>query len=305
MITVRVKFRNESIEETLSREATVLDLKNTIKIQKGVPVDQQRLEIANSQNKRIILENQKSLSEYSTFIEGNNMSLVLKNLGKQIEYANLFYLEYGFPAVSFIIFFLFNLGRVKMYHVLITALVVIHFGKRILETKYVHVFSVPSVPLSVLVRNCIYYWGIFGILVPIEVFVARRDPQLWSPLATTFLVLLFLAFEYLNFYCHWQLRNLRAVGTDDGQAVTTERKVTRGLFFDQIVSPNYTFEILAWITFSIIFRTLVGLTFTFLGFFIMRNWAFDKKKKMLSLPNLSAADRESVRRRYLIFPFIV
>ena len=44
-------------------------------------------------------------------------------------------------------------------------LTIIHFSKRILESMFIHLFSKKTAPLKGALRNFIYYWIGYGILV--------------------------------------------------------------------------------------------------------------------------------------------
>ena len=305
MINIEIKAGRGLIEEKADWDTTVLEIKQRINNKKRISIDQQRLEIANLQEKRVVLENSKTLSNYKEYIEDGKLSLVFKDLGMQVKYANFFYLEYSFPIFSFLLFLLCNLKNSTPFHFLMMLLVIVHFGKRLLETKYVHIFSIASVPVSVAIRNCIYYWIVFGILVPIEVFYVRKQPQLWSSGITFLLTTLFFLFEFLNFYCHYQLRQLRVVEVQGVKSINSDKKIPTGLFFDSIISPNYTFEILAWLTFSILFSTILGFLFASLGCAIMTSWALEKKKKLLKLKGITEQEKHLVQKRYLTIPFVI
>lgn len=58
-------------------------------------------------------------------------------------------------------------------------------------------------------------------------------------------------FELCNLISHLQLRYLRPAGT-------TVRKIPRGFLFELVSCPNYTCEILAWISFSFMTQSVAG-----------------------------------------------
>lgn len=84
------------------------------------------------------------------------------------------------------------------------------------------------------------------------------------------LIVLFIVFELGNLYCHIVLRNLRI--NPDG-SLNKERKIPKGLFFDLVVCPNYSFEILAWLTFVYLSGSYFALLFIAAGGSIMYIWA--------------------------------
>lgn len=83
----------------------------------------------------------------------------------------------------------------------------------------------------------------------------------------------FLFFEALNGYCHLKLKALRPKGS-------TEHLLPRGLFFDSITCPNYTFEILSWFSFYLFTRVFASLLFTIFGLAQMFIWAEKKTEQV-------------------------
>jgi very-long-chain enoyl-CoA reductase len=302
MLNVEVKLGEKRLDLNLSRITKVGDIKDAVGAQLGIPRGQVRLELPTEDGQRIVLNNEQTLDDFRTHLQGTKLTLSGKNLGSQIPYSSLFYIEYGFPPLSVLFFYLLNLKNVSSYNTLLTFCVVLHFGKRLLETKYVHIFSTPSVPFKVLLRNCLHYWLLIGVLLPIEVFFIR-SPSLGC--CSTILFLVFLSAEAGNLYCHIALRRLREVKRPNGSIeITNERKIPSGLFFDQIIAPNYTFEILAWVAFTLLFKTLVGVVFTALSGFIMTVWAVEKKRKLVQ-SSLDSNEKQQLRAKPATIPFVV
>ena len=72
-----------------------------------------------------------------------------------------------------------------------TGLWTLHFGKRFLETLFVHSFSKATMPLSNLFKNCGYYYSAAAL---VAWDVARRgDVAVWRPAVAAFFL-----FEALN-----------------------------------------------------------------------------------------------------------
>ena len=57
----------------------------------------------------------------------------------------------------------------------------------------------------------------------------------------------------------------------------------RGLFFETVISPHYTFEILAWLAFIFYTSSISTLIFIVLGTNYMYKAARVQKKKLLAL----------------------
>lgn len=58
----------------------------------------------------------------------------------------------------------------------------------------------------------------------------------------------------------------------------TDKLIPNGLFFNQIIAPNYSFEILSWLIFTILFKTITGAFFTLCTYWILSRWAAAKRK---------------------------
>ncbi|CAH1759078.1 14021_t:CDS:2, partial [Entrophospora sp. SA101] len=80
--------------------------------------------------------------------------------------------------------------------------------------------------------------------------------------------------EISNFNTHMALRNLRPPGTRD-------RKIPYGYGFNLVSCPNYSFEILAWISICILTKSLAAYLFTIVGSIQMYLWAIKKHKSYL------------------------
>ena len=116
-----------------------------------------------------------------------------------------------------------------------------HFLKREYETLFIHRFSHATMPLTNLFKNCAHYWLLSGALI--GRFLYSSEYQAPSVFWVLLNLLLFVAAEMANFYTHFVLSKLRPKGS-------TRRAVPNGFGFDWVSCPNYTFEILAWIAFS-------------------------------------------------------
>lgn len=55
-------------------------------------------------------------------------------------------------------------------HKLALGLAMGHYGKRELESMFVHIFSRPTVPLAGTLKNYLHYWVMFGACVGSELF---------------------------------------------------------------------------------------------------------------------------------------
>lgn len=163
-----------------------------------------------------------------------------------------------------------------------------HFLKREYETLFVHRFSHATMPLRNLFKNCSHYWILGGILIAYYLYT----PTYVSPSLPIVLVslLVFLAAEVGNFYTHAVLRSLRPEGT-------TKRGIPRGLGFNLVSCPNYTFEIIAWVAFSVMTGLWSAWLFTIVAAAQMYVWAVKKHRQYrLEFP-------EYPKKRKILIPY--
>merc|ERR1711892_600730 len=171
---------------------------------------------------------------------------------------------------------------------------VFHYAKRVLETIFVHRFSNATMPLANLFKNCSYYWG-FTAYCAYHI----NHPLYTSPCSTQVYLFfgLFLLCELGNFTIHVLLRNLRPAGSKERKIPypnSNPLSQMQGL----VSCPNYTYEIGAWISFSIMTSCLpVGL-FTLAGAYQMILWAQGKHKNYRK-------EFKDYPRRKAIIPFLL
>ena len=307
MIQINVKLIQCSLKLSFKDTELVSKVKERIAQSQKLPVIRQRLEIISSESKKMVLRNEMMISEYLSFSQNGVLEMVCKDLGSQIGYNLLFYLEYCFPPLSVLGAYLAHRKHNNRYHSLLTFCILFHFGKRLLETKFVHIFSTASVPFKVLIRNCIHYWLIIGGILPLEIFVFRKMglPVKLNKKQISLLASFFI-FEFLNFLCHLKLRKLRKTKNSEGiVCISMERKVPSGFFFDYLIVPNYTFELLSWAAFSTFFKSYAATGFTLLSGAIMTQWGLQKKQRYLEMTDISEEEKNMLKNRWVIIPFLI
>ena len=188
-------------------------------------------------------------------------------MAARIPWRTVFLAEYGGPIAIFpVVTAVMNHAPLQARSVdLATALWMFHFSKRFLETLFVHTFSKSSMPLTNLFKNCGYYYSAAAL---VAWDVARRGDVAVSRAAAA----AFFAFEALNGYTHLHLASLRADGS-------REAKVPTAWPFRHVCSPNYTFEILSWVSFTLAFRSPAAAAFTLVGAAQMAVWSRGKLKR--------------------------
>jgi very-long-chain enoyl-CoA reductase len=192
----------------------------------------------------------------------------VKDLGPQIGWATVYYIEYAGPLLVYPLVYMFMSPVQWVQHVACLCWIV-HYAKREFETAFVHTFSKGTMPFFNVFKNSFYYWGFAAF---VAYFV--NHPLYTAPsLSQTYLGLgLFAAGELGNFICHYMLAHNRAPGE-------RTHPIPRGFLFDFVTCPNYTCEILAWIGFSVMTQSVPALLFTLVGAAQMTQWAVGKLKR--------------------------
>jgi len=239
----------------------------------------------------------KKLSDYD--IKEDDV-LYFKDLGPQISWKLVFLIEYLGPLVLYILFYFFPIIYRQPFdeHSWVQTLALycwtFHYAKRELETLFVHKFSHATMPIFNLFKNSGYYWGcclMVAYFVNHPLFTAPASLNVYIGLT------LFAIGEIVNLICHLQLSNLRPDGS-------TTRAIPKGLFFDFVSCPNYTFEILAWIGFSLMTQTLTSYLFTLIGAGQMFIWAGQKHVRYLKEFDGKDGREAYPKSRKIIIPFV-
>ena len=79
-----------------------------------------------------------------------------------------------------------------------------------------------------------------------------------------------------------------------------KRDIPTGFLFNHVACPNYTFEVLSWVGFSIFTQVIFAYIFTVIGFLQMADWA---QKKHRGYKKTYEKDYTKLKRKAII-PFI-
>ena len=287
-LSVNLRGRTRSVElHVEDSEATIFQIKEQLAVKLNLSIVRQRLTYQNTP----LLDDKRTLKAYSI---PDKAVLTLKDVGPQISWKTVFYIEYLGPMAIHQLAMLLKTNFVRDKYLSTTQLlgyiaVTLHFLKREYETAFVHRFSHATMPLANLAKNCAHYWLLSGLLVAYELYFFS------SATSTAFTWLWFLAFlgmELGNFKCHVMLRDLRPKGTN-------ERAIPRGFLFDLVSCPNYLCESGAWLAFALMTRCWSSWVFFIVGTVQMYLWAEKKhrayKKEFDDYPT----------NRKAMFPFIL
>lgn len=170
----------------------------------------------------------------------------------------------------------------------------LHFLKREYETVFVHKFSANTMPARNIVRNSAFYWLMAGLLCALDVYapgnLSARDELV--PLDYVGLGL-FAVGEACNWIVHQHLASLRKPGG-------TEKGIPNCIGSSLVTSPNYMFEVLAWVGVILISRSWAVVLFICTGIVYMRSWSRGKEKALRN----EFGDRYK-KKRYTMLPGLI
>ena len=128
-------------------------------------------------------------------------------------------------------------------------------------------------PFFNIFKNSGHYWLLSGLLIayftysPTSATAASSNPAITYPALA-----LYIIGELGNLNAHLVLRSLRSPGG-------TERGVPKGLGFDWVTCPNYTFEMMAWAGILMINRSWSTAVFVAVAVGQMALWAKKKENR--------------------------
>jgi 3-oxo-5-alpha-steroid 4-dehydrogenase 1 len=133
------------------------------------------------------------------------------------------------------------------YHWALLAGMVFHFGKRCLESLFLHKYSKPTGAVAYLLIIWAYStmvlaggWFQTHDVTPAQGWAPGLRPQLYAGAA------IFLCGQAINFYHHLLLARLRPAGAA-GQGY----RVPRGGLFQWVACPHYLGEIVSWVGYAV------------------------------------------------------
>ncbi|RNF23314.1 3-oxo-5-alpha-steroid 4-dehydrogenase [Trypanosoma conorhini] len=294
-VTVVVGKQSEVVQ--LPPNPTLADLKKAYK--PTVDVNRKSFKVAgggaeSGKPQLVALVDKRPLKEQGV-TEG--CEVVYKDLGPQVGYRTVFIVEYAGPLAIMLGYalrpsFIYGTNIAKGFgytQKLFISLFTAHFVKRELESLFVHKFSHATMPRRNIVRNCAYYWAFalfIGYVLCHPQYTEPSNRCLVNASAAAMVV-----FELLNFAVHKQLSGMRR---SDGD---TTRTVPKGVLFSLVSCPNYTFEVLSWVSFSLGTSLVSSWLFTLAGFVQMAEWAVKKHKGYVK------SDPEAAKRKCML-PFL-
>lgn len=276
------KKQSEPVKISIDINKTLKDLKLQIKKELGIKLSLSRMGISytvdelNTKDKYSMGEDSKVLLEYEKFSEKS--VIYVKDIGPQFSYRLTYIIEYLGPLVIFFLLY-YRLYQKKNGDVTTTQKICLflstfHYSKRIIESMFVHIFSRDTMPLFNLFKNCLYYWGFYGLFCGYMLFnESYYERQTLKPLRY-FFIAFFISAEIKNLKCHLILREIKVKSKG-------KKYIPNGEGFELVTCANYWWEIMSWISFTIFSFHWAFALFTFAGFYQMREWAVKKHKDLM------------------------
>ena len=224
--------------------------------------------------------------------------VIFKDLGPQISWRTVFLIEYLGPILVHSALYLLpslfypqHTFKGHSYTQTVAFLCVLfHYVKRELETLYVHVFSLDTMPVRNIFKNSFHYWVLGGLFIAYFLYHPLYTEQ-HSHTTVNIAALLFVAAELGNLYCHLILRWLRPAGSK-------VRGIPRGFLFEYVTCANYTCELAAWLVFCLFVSTLTAWVFLLVSGAQIAQWSV---KKHVALRKEFG---DKVPRRKILIPFV-
>ncbi|PVU90540.1 hypothetical protein BB561_004837 [Smittium simulii] len=289
--------KKSSLEIEVSNKTSISEVKSIIaKKIAHLTIYRQRI---SDQNKKPFLDDNATLEKLEV---KDGDTLIVKDLGPQISWTLVFLVEYAGPILIHSFFYHFSsLAYGKVFEhskpqKYLYFMALFHYFKRELETVFVHRFSLSTMPYTNIFKNSAHYYILGGLFIAYPNYspiLAEGSPfaSSISDLTLYLSLSLFLFFEFSNLITHITLRNLRPAGT-------TIRNIPKGYGFDLVSCPNYLFEIMSWVAYSLISRAYIWVFIAF-STFQMFSWAIKKHKRYIK----DFSDYPKTRKA--IFPYII
>ncbi|CCE61508.1 hypothetical protein TPHA_0A04340 [Tetrapisispora phaffii CBS 4417] len=298
MVSV-IKSRSKSLKDTeveISNDVTLSKLLQIVS-EKNKNINSNRLRLTYSEGtKQVPIVSDDILR---TTINNADTELFVKDLGPQISWRLVFVLEYVGPILIHSL--LYGLaanesirGKIsnanKEYdpslNKVLYSMVMLHYLKREFESLFVHSFSQSTMPFFNLFKNTFHYWVLNGAIALSYfgygyILDDMTIDSIYSRIGLSnlsLIVALFCLFEGWNLYIHIKLRTWGDAQKKLGNA-TKRVPINEGVF-NVFVAPNYTFEVWAWIWFTVASKlNLFSMIFLIVSATQMYFWAQKKNKK--------------------------
>lgn len=261
--------------------------------------------------KHVSLDSSKSLSDYFSGAELKaGVKIYAKDMGYQIAWKTVFLMEYFGPiAISLVAFGYFTLVKKvpqSQTQKIALAIFILHFLKREYESAFVHKFSLATMPVTSVIKNSSHYWLWSGVVMSTCMYSHDAATPLVGTLSkflfhvndfptwvNAALVGAWALCELGNLNAHITLANLR---TGDSKAY----HIPYGFGFQWVTCPNYFFESLGWVFYSLLVGNWSAWVFLIVGSVQMYFWALKRHQRLLHI----FGDDYKKLGRTLMYPFL-
>uniref|UniRef100_A0A0N5BFU6 Very-long-chain enoyl-CoA reductase n=1 Tax=Strongyloides papillosus TaxID=174720 RepID=A0A0N5BFU6_STREA len=229
----------------------------------------------------------------------SNKQLYYQDSNSQFSWKKVFLLQYGGPFIIYPLFYLrpsfiygddFNNPPIELPVKLALLSSLIHYGKKLYETKYVHKFSNETIKHINLVKKCMYHWGFSALTSYFINHPSFHPPSITQAYLGFFI---FILSEAGNLSIHLTLRDIHRLGIRT-MGIQEPNNNPFLVLFDYVSCPNYTYEICALIGFTIMTLSFPSALFTFVSFLQMCVWGRQKHRYYLKKFNNYPVDRKSI-----------
>ncbi|CAB1349985.1 unnamed protein product [Coregonus sp. 'balchen'] len=223
---------------------------------------------------------------------GPTATMYFRDLGPQIGWTMVFLAEYIGPLFIYLLFY-FRVPYIYSHRDAFTS-----------SPYSVVTNRIDSVVTGVshsLCQNCVYYWTFSAWLayyinhplytppcksssiqtdhsVPPQDLQSLLNSIPYGDMQVNYALAIFVLCEAGNFSIHVALNNLKAEGGPKCRKFPHPTKNPFTWLFFLVSCPNYTYEVGAWASFSVMTQCLPVALFTFLGLIQMTTWAKGKHK---------------------------
>ena len=239
-------------------------------------------------DEKLLLEDNRSLKEYG-ISEGTTIQV--QDQGLVVHRKWLTFLAYIGPFTLLPLFAIINKANSPI-QLLLLVLCMVHYGKRLFESLFVHLYSYPYMPMVYVLGLTLYYSLFFGFLMGFFVFSNLYTYNSQLGLQEVVLTILFIYAEFKNGEAHWMQRVMQI--ESKGKKV-----VPRGKMFDWVVCSNYFWELVSWTVFSVLAWHWVPAVFTVASLYSM--YSLGKQKHKLLKDTFADFDD----KKAIIIPFIL
>jgi len=253
--------------------------------------------------KKEVLQKGISLADYDVKAKETPSVIEFKDLGPQVSWRTVYLAEYIGPFLLYLFFyqqpiFIYGNQVISHYQRLALYCFLAHFGRRLFESAFVHIWSSESLGLYFLYKNCAYYWTA-GLLIGYVTNQPGWAPIIKNPTILNAAIVLYVVCQIANMCIHLQLRWVRSSDPN-------LRWLPKGFFWTitAVSFPNYFFEVLIWIAWNIAFFSIPGVLFLIAGTAQMGVWALKKHQNYRRTFDGKDGRPQYPKHRTAMIPFI-